>query len=297
MFDQNLYPKYGIFYVGWRNYLLSKILTLDTTFVKAENYKNIFIEQCEVIRNALGHNHVPYLESYNNQSWPADMIVAMASISNHDKIYKAKYEIEINGWIDDIKNTLDPKTKLIPHKVNSHSSEIIEGARGSSISLIIRLLAEIDYQFAKDQFQRYKLNFVSTTLGLPSIREYPKGQSGNVDIDSGPVILGVGFSGTIVSIGTFSKLDDLALAEEQYKTINAFGFGYISKDFKKYVFGKMPIADAFIAWGRATGLNNKNQLKHFSHTRQLKFHFYSITVLTMIWILFFAKKYSQKWRN
>lgn len=296
IFDKNLNPENGIFYIGWQNYLLSKILKLDTTFVDANNYKNIFTEQCDGIIDALHRNSSPFLQSYNNQSWPADMFVAMASISNHDKIFKPKYENEKNNWIKNVKNKLDPKTKLIPHKVNSHTGETLEGARGSSISLIIRLLAEIDHEFAIEQCQLYKLNFASTTFGLPSISEYPKGQTGDGDIDSGPVIFGVGFSGTIVSIGTFSNLDDFDLAEQQYKTINAFGFGYKSEGGKKYVFGLMPIADAFIAWGRATELNNSRSINHYSNTWQIKFHLISFMILLVLWILFFYKRILSKWR-
>lgn len=297
IFDKNLNPENGIFYIGWRNYLLSKILELDTTFVDSDNYKNIFTEQCDEISNALKQSSSPFLQSYDNQSWPADMFVAMASISNHDKTFKQKYENEKNEWIKNIKNKLDPKTKLLPHKVNSHTGETLEGARGSSISLIIRLLAEIDHEFANEQYQLYKLNFASTTFGLPSISEYPKGQTGDGDIDSGPVIFGVGFSGTIVSIGTFSILDDFDLAEQQYKTINAFGFSYKLEDEKKYVFGLMPLADAFIAWGRATELNNNRLINHYSNTWQIKFHLISSTILIILWVPFFHKKILSKWRT
>lgn len=297
IFDSQLKPENGIFYLGWNNYLLSNILKLDTTFAEFGRFKTIFTEQCEIINEALKENKSPYLQSYTNQSWPADMFVAMASINNFDKIFIPKYENLIFNWIAKVKYNLDPKTNLIPHKVNSHTAATLEGARGSSISLIIRLLAEIDPKFAKEQFELYKTNFVTTTFGLPSISEYPKGQFGNGDIDSGPVIFGVGFSGTIVSIGTFSKLGYLGLAERQYKTINTFGFGNKSENKKKYLFGLMPIADAFIAWGRATELNNQNLRKPTSFTWRVKFHVISILVLISLWTLLYSKSLLTKYGN
>jgi hypothetical protein len=297
VFDSNLIPKNGVYYVGWKNYLLSKILQIDTSFADFGRYKKTFTEQCETIKEALKQNSSPYLESYSNQTWPADMFVAMASVGNHDKIFKPKYANEIGEWIGNVKNKLDPITKMIPHKVNSRTGERLEGARGSSISLIIRLLAEIDLNFAKQQYELYKTNFVATTFGLPSISEYPRGQSGEGDIDSGPVVFGVGFSGTIVSMGTFSKMGDLDLAEQQYKTINAFGFGYKPGNEKKYIFGLMPIADAFIAWGRATELNNTNVPKATSITWRVEFHIISIIVLIILWTLLFLKNILIKWKN
>jgi hypothetical protein len=297
IFDSNLIPENGIYYLGWNNYLLSKILQIDTTFVDFGQYKNTFIDQCQTINKALNQSKSPYLQSYNNQTWPADMFVAMASIKNHDRIFIPKYENEINDWIKKVQNRLDPITKMVSHQVDSRTGARLEGVRGSSISLIIRLLSEIDPSFAKEQYKLYKANFVTTTFGLPSISEYPKGQGGKADIDSGPVVFGVGFSGTIVSIGTFAKLGDLALAQQQYQTINAFGFGYTSKNEKKYLFGLMPIADAFIAWGRATELNCKNSVEQSSITWRVKFHVISMIVLTILWLFLYPERIFAKLKN
>ncbi len=293
-FDNHLVPKNGVYYLGWKNYLLSKILLLDTNFTDYDRYKTIFINQCEIITAALNQSNSPYLQSYTGQNWPADMFVAMASIKNYDKIYNTKYEDKINKWIKDVKYRLDPKTKMIPHKVNSITGCTIEGARGSSISLIVRLLSEIDPYFAKEQYELYKTNFVTETFGLPSISEYPKGQSGEEDIDSGPVIFGVGFSGTIVSIGTFAAVGDVDLAQRQYKTINAFGLENKLKNEKKYIFGLLPIADAFIAWGRASELNSVNLKKPASNLWRMKFHMISIFILTVLWLLFYYKNLLKK---
>ncbi|MES2794896.1 MAG: hypothetical protein V4683_02965 [Bacteroidota bacterium] len=297
IFDSHLTPEKGIFYIGWNNYLLSKILSLDTSFVDYDKYENIFIDQSELISNSLKESNSPFLQSYHNQTWPADMFVAMASISNYDKIFKPKYKNEISEWINGVKLNLDPKTKLIPHKVNPRTGGTIEGPRGSSISLIIRLLAEIEPNFANEQYELYKTNFVITTLGLPSICEYPKGQFGETDIDSGPVIFGVGFSGTIVSIGTYSMLGDSELAEMQYKTINAFGFSNKFGNEKKYIFGLLPIADAFIAWGRASGLNQSNISNSSSNGWRVKFHIISFLVLTILWLLLYSNKIISKFKE
>jgi hypothetical protein len=297
IFDSQLTPEYGVFYAGWKNYLLAKILELDTAFANYDKYRDAFTKQCEAISLATKQSDSPYLPSYHGQTWPADMFVAMASIKRHDHLFKPKYESEISDWIKNVKSKLGSPTKMIPHKVNSRTAATLEGERGSSASLIIRFLAEIDADFAKEQYELYKTYFVTTTFGLPSISEYPKGKSGEGDIDSGPVIFGVGFSGTIVSIGTFSKLGDLELAENQYKTINAFGFATKPENEKKYIFGVLPIADAFIAWGRATCLNNKMSANPSSTAWRIKFQLISLTLLMLLWSLFFLKRILMNWKN
>jgi hypothetical protein len=222
------------------------------------------------------------------------MFVAMASLKNYDKTFIPKYEMTINNWIQNVKDRLDPVTLMIPHKVDSNTGKTVQGARGCSMSLILRMLSEINPDFALEQFNLFKTNFVTTTLGLPSAREYPKGQNGQGDIDSGPVIFGVGFSGTIVMIGTFSMFDSAYLAERQYKTINAFGFGKTSKNQKKYLFGKLPMADAFIAWGRATELRYQDTTKQDSVNWRIKFHCISLFFIGLLWTVYFRKKIINK---
>lgn len=289
LFDPTLNPENGIFYLGWTNYLLSKLLQLDSSFDGSRYYKIVYNKNCELIVDALTHNNSPFLQSYQNQAWPADMCVAMASLSNYEKFNDTRYHSVVTNWVTAVKSKVDPRTKLIPHKVNPENGKTIEGARGCSISLILRLISEVDSDFSKEQYALYKKNFVSTTFGLPSIDEYPVGLCGSGDIDSGPVIFGVGFAGTIVSIGTFSVMGDYELAEKQYKTINAFGFSTKDSDMKKYVLGQMPIADAFIAWSRTAELNDKSNFIMTSNFWAYKFHFISFIVILILWTLFYHK--------
>ena len=208
-FDRDLYPKYGIFYLGWRNYLLSKILETDTSFPGHQLCIEAFETNCKVIKTALDSTTTPYLQSYFNQSWPADMFMAMASLSNYNKLFDSEFNEGISIWLEKVKKRPDPKTKMVPHKVNSATGKSILGARGCSMALILRVLPEIDTAFANEQYKLFKTNFVTKTFGLPSVREYPKGKHGLGDIDSGPVIFGVGFSATIAMIGTFSVNGDI----------------------------------------------------------------------------------------
>jgi hypothetical protein len=286
-FQNDMIPENGIFYFGWRNYLLSKILTVDTNFTSHESCIDSLSVYCEAIRNVLSESDSPYLESYYGQSWPADMFVAMASLSNYDKIFSPKYKPDIHIWLDKVRNRLDPETKMVPHSVDPKMGRTLQGSRGSSMSLILRMLHEIETSFANEQFRLFEAGFVSKTFGLPSVREYPKGTRGKGDVDSGPVIFGVGFAATIDMIGTFSAFEKVFQAENQYKTINALGFERVKSNQKSYLFGRMPIADAFIAWGRATGLSAGNNPNAYAWS--LKFHLLSFLLLSLFWVVYFRR--------
>jgi hypothetical protein len=289
-FQLELIPENGIFYCGWKNYLLSKILQIDYTFKDRLVYETLFKKQSKEIVKALKLSKSPYLDSYNGHAWPADMFVAMASICNYNKLYTPKYTSDIDSWLIKVKRKLDPETKMIPHKVHSETGNTIEGARGCSIGLSLRMLAEIDPVFGKQQYNLARTNFITTRFGLPAVREYPKGTDGLGDVDSGPVILGVGFSGTIVMIGTMSIYDNTAGANQQYKTIHAFGFETKYNSEKKYLFGILPMADAFISWGRATDLHyNSSKTNIMLNNWSFRFHCISICILFIIWLPVYFK--------
>ena len=218
------------------------------------------------------------------------MFVAMASLSSYENVYTPTFQSDIQVWLGQVKKNLDPQTQLIPHKVNSETNAVIEGPRGSSIGLSLRLLGEIDPAFGKEQFNLAQTNFITTQFGLPAVREYPKGVDGLGDIDSGPVILGVGFSATIVMIGAMSMYNHATLANQQYKTIHAFGFETKDDQEKKYLFGVLPMADAFIAWGRATDLHYSNTQPNVSSKNwRLTFHIISVLVLLIVWMPVYFK--------
>jgi len=168
VFPDELVPAYGIFYNGWRNYLLSKILSIDSPFRNSETYIANFKFQSEAISNALAKSTIPFLESYRGQSWPADMFVAMASLRHHDHLFQPKYKSQIDTWLVSVRNGVDPTTKIIPHEVDSKTGIAVQTARGSSIGLILRMLGEIDKDLAREQYTLVKENFMATTIGLPS---------------------------------------------------------------------------------------------------------------------------------
>ncbi len=249
IFDEDLNPEYGAFYAGWRNYLLGKIISFHAV---SKRDSLVFKNNCNSIYEAISSNKSPYLESYTNSTWPADIFLCIASLKLHDNNFAPKYELAVENWIDKVKLHLDPYTGLVPHSVYAESGETIEGARGCSISLIMRMLSEIDNDFAKEQFTLYKEHFLISRLGVPAIREYPKGKNGEGDVDSGPVILDVGFAGTIVSIGVFKTFGEYKIANKTSRAMESYGLSYSIKNRKRYIFGALPMADAFIAWSRVS---------------------------------------------
>ncbi|MEL7530879.1 MAG: hypothetical protein AAFN10_06210 [Bacteroidota bacterium] len=259
VFNPNLSPAYGIFYQGWTNYLLGRKLALLPPAKRDSSEIRQFQNSCEAILAALANQKSPYLESYSRSCWPADMVVAMASVALSAKIGQTSYETEITDWLDKVKQQPD-SLGLIPHSVEWKSGKVREAARGNSQSLILNFLIEIEEEFARSQFEIYKEQFLDYRLFLPGIREHSQGVDHNGDVDSGPVIWGIGGAASLVGQRTMGVYGENAVAIGLRNSIETFGLGTTIKGEKSYLMGKLPIADAFIAWSNSIEAYEKNRL-------------------------------------
>lgn len=280
IFDASLQPSYGAFYAGWRNYLLGKKLSLQPSRQRLPADIQNFTAQCNDIASAIANHASPFPASYDRAAWPADGVIGVASLSLHDKILPPRYRATIQHWLSGIVTRLDTATGLIPHAVDS-TGAALEGARGSSQSLIHSFLPEIDSAFAAQQFKQYKKQFLTTRLGLPAIREYPPGKEGSGDIDAGPILFQIGGAATLVGVRAMQKNGDEATAQAIRQCIEAFGLPTQPGNSKQYLFGQLPMADAFIAW---TDVAIPAQIAHpqpyeFNLHWRLLFQFLSLLVV------------------
>lgn len=280
IFDESLPLSFGAFYAGWSTYLIGKKLSLEFIKDRDSNEVNFFKQQCEKI--ALSIKKRTYPSSYYHGVWPADAIMCVASLSLYDEIFEKKYTGAIHQWISEVKEHLD-KDGLIPHSVNS-KNQVIENARGSSLSLLLIFLKEIDEDFAKQQFSIYRDKFLDSRMGLAGIREYPKGDWGIGDVDSGPVLFQMGASATIVGMQTLNVFGDYEASTHLTGTIEACGFPISSKSERFYLFKQLPMADVFITWCHSALKTN-----HHSEVSFKRFHAYSLGItilsLSILWFL------------
>lgn len=281
IFDESLLLPHGSFYTGWSTYLLGKKLAAEPAFARDQQEVHQFEEQCRKIAFAI-QTH-PYPESYYGQAWPADAIVCVASLALHDQLVGPLYKETVHQWLGKVKQNLDP-LGLIPHAVHAGSGRSRLASRGSSQSLMLTFLAEIDQTFARDQFNIYKERFLDYRFGLPAIREYPLGKSGSGDVDSGPVIFGLGAAATIVGFKTMNTFGETATGAAIRNGIEAFGFPVTNHTRKKYLFGMLPMADAFITWGHSS---ESTATAGEWNASFLNFHLYSaciaLSLIVLLW--------------
>lgn len=242
-FNKDCSPEYGVFYQGWRNYLRAKILLLSK---EDHNIMGSFIKACSSIASAIDTIQTPFPESYKNASWPADVMPAIISLKIHDRLFNKQYTNTIQQWLKKVKQKQDPETGLIPHSSNSITGNMLIAPRGSSQSLMIRLLAEIDTTYAKQQYMIYKRLFLSNIGCISYVKEFHSNKNANGDVDSGPVLFGIGSAATITAIGTSSVCGDQIMSQKLKRSIDVTGIPFIFNNKRFYLMGTVPIADLFI---------------------------------------------------
>lgn len=251
VFSPTLDPPYGVFYVGWKSYLYGSILRLQEDSERDAADLEHYRKELDALAQAFERSETPFLPAYPGQSWPVDSVVGIAALRLHDEIFTPRYRSVINRWLGEAQNRLEPGTGLLPHRAHLLTGAPIESARGSSQSLIAYFLMQINPDWGTQQYEGFRQRFVVNYLGIPGTLEYPAGVLGLGDIDSGPLILGVSLSASVVTAAAAQANGDTALADAILDVGEAFGFPITWAGSKRYAFGLLPVGDAFVAWARS----------------------------------------------
>ncbi|MEU4242221.1 hypothetical protein [Actinoplanes sp. NPDC026619] len=247
-FDPGLVPAYGVFYRGWVNWLRGKILARQPgDAVETAKFERDSAE----LAAAFDASPTPFLAAYPGQAWPVDSTVAVASLALHDRLLTPRFGATVSRWLTGVRADLDPATGLIPHTADVGTGAPTSGPRGTSQSMIHRFLGEIDPDFARRQYLRFRDLFLVTPLGLgPAVREYPRGTDGPADADSGPLPLGISLSATVVTVGAAKVQGDESVADGLANFGEVLGVPADTWHTRRYALGLVPIGDAFLAWSK-----------------------------------------------
>jgi hypothetical protein len=261
-FSFNTQVTNGVFYLGWSNRLLGGLLKIQKSSERAQADLEKFHGQSQELAKAFLLSPNLHLEAYPGMTWPCDQTVALASLVLHDSLFNTNYRSISQKWIEHTKLHLDPQTGLIPHKIDSVTGAIEIAARGSSQVYMLSFLSELDEVFAKQQYDLFYKHFVMSSGSFYPVREYPSNVSGVGDIDSGPVILGIGPTSTIVSLVAAKANQDLELFESSLLLIEIFGFPWTWNEEKSYAMGSFLVIDDFVLWGKTLVPWTKINLSH-----------------------------------
>jgi len=240
--------RYGVFYRGWRLSLLNEMATWDPAAA------TLATSEAAAILTAVDSSPSGWLESYPDQFWPCDTVVALAAAATTDP---AAAEPVVARWLARTGAATDPATGLIAHRVDD-TGRSTSGARATSSSLIVAFWPSLLDDPAP--WSAYKKTFVTNRLGMTGALEYPPGTpAGAGDVDSGPLILGLSPVASAVTQAAARANGDTGLADQLNREIELLGMPWQPGNQRTYLFGQLLVAVAFFVWADTTALGGETE--------------------------------------
>ena len=241
-FGNNDLLPHGAFHHGWRLLLLvdRAALTGDPS-----HRSEVTVEASRVMASL---DEEPLPTSYPGQAWPCDAVVAMAAVHRAAQIVDLPGLPELTDrWFQGMEQYRD-EAGLLVHRRGD------DLARGSSQALIQSFLPDIDPERAAREWPVFKARFLSATLGLVGVRDYPHGEGGSGDVDSGVLVDGISLSASAVTLAAARRHGDLELATVLDRQADLLGLPLPARGGAAFAFGLVPVGDAFVAWARSAPL-------------------------------------------
>ncbi len=277
----------GVFYLGWSNRLLGGLLKIQLQKERSPQAVARFHKQSQELAQGFASSPTVTIEAYPGQAWPCDQTVALASLALHDELFGSNYKAVIERWVSYTQKHLEPQTGLIPHKINFATGQIEIGARATSQVYLLPFLLELDSNFAKQQYLKFRKQFVPKVLGFFPVREYPISTDSHSDVDSGPIIFGFGPTSTIVSIAPARAYQDTELFKSTLLIMEILGLPLTWGDEKSYGLGLLIVIDDFLVWGKTlVPWTQVNYPPRFKKEEEKNFGFWILgsgVVLLLLW--------------
>ena len=248
-FPQGLPPERGMFYSAWKCSLQAGLVLLQNA-EDAEQLKHLR-QECNAVAAVLRESQTPFPPSYGEVAWPCDSVPAIHAMCVCDHLTgESEYDDLIQAWLIEVQDRLDPLTGLIPHIAKLPDGRKTGVARATSQVIMLRMLPDIDPEFAREQYARFREKFFTTFLGAPCVLEFPSGTTGPGDVDSGPLIFGRSLSATVFIIGVAQIYGDQEFAEAVAHCGESIGVPWTSDEKKKYAAGVLPVGSIMVTYAQ-----------------------------------------------
>lgn len=217
----DLPSNHGHAYMGYTNLALSMYRQLEPS--------NRFARLNDQITDALARRlaQAPHgiIDTYPGEAYPPDLSAVIGSIALHDRAtHSVEHRIVLQKVLQTFrKQFVDPSSGLVFQSIDAKSGRIVDKPRASGTTLSAYFLSFADAELAKTLFQAIQSKQQITVMGLKGIREYPFGQEGHGDVDSGPLILGASPTASVFAMSGARIFGDRPLFASLYRSMDLFG--------------------------------------------------------------------------
>ena len=174
-------------------------------------YHPLVYRQRVTLAKELGKARFHLLDDYPSECYPADMLWAVAAIQRAGRLDGTQHDDLAKSLMATFDGPLKAKEGLPAFQANAKTGSILQGARGCGNSGILLFAAELDPVVAGRWYDAYDRGFWKDTGWIAGFTELPRDSHAKwMDVDSGPVLCGVGSVSSAFGIGaakTFGRLD------------------------------------------------------------------------------------------
>jgi len=157
-------------------------------------YKTMLAERLKGIVQRFDSAKTLVLESYPDECWMFDHIVALDAMRLADFLDGTDHSALIQRWLQVAREHLVHRDSGL--LISSFTTDLrpIDGPEGSTIWMVAHGLQLLDPDFARDQYDRARRQLGRVTAGFGYAQEWPASWKGHADVDSGPIIPGFNIS-------------------------------------------------------------------------------------------------------
>ena len=184
---------------------LNLVLTCYAMLSDDGRYNDIHTTVSQVLYDALQEANGGPIASYPTYTWNFDTIMAFASL-----------------WYDTDPNIAAGSRPLLRQHLTWREQHAKHGPtgltesfrgempRGCDVSMQICLLAQMDYAYTKSMYAKYTLSHWVDLGFAAGFSEWPRGSVAPIaaDVDSGPVLFGIGATATGIGVGAAIAMND-----------------------------------------------------------------------------------------
>lgn len=183
----------------------------------------------ELVAGLLGSMQLPiaYVQTYPGEIYPCDMSTMIAAVGIHEHATGADHSVILDDFTDRwLAASRDPESGILYQALRMGTGTPIDAPRGSGTALSAVMVSWADPQLAKELYRPLADQGFVRRAGVAGILEYPGGHEGHGDVDSGPLVFGVGVSATGFGIGAARAAEDAPTYEAMTQTAWMFGLPY-----------------------------------------------------------------------
>jgi hypothetical protein len=210
--------KWGNSYLEKENVFYRMLLILGLSSYEkitgGTQYHPLMARQRVTLAEELGKAKLHLRDDYPGECYPADMLWAVAAIQRAARLDGDRHDELVRSLIAVFDGSLKASEGLPAFQADSKSGRILQGARGCGNSGILLFASELDPAVAGRWYDAYARSFWKDTGWIAGFTEMPlRSSKAFMDVDSGPVLCGIGSVSSAFGIGaakTVGRIDHAA---------------------------------------------------------------------------------------